>query len=323
MITYNHAPYIAQAIECVLAQKTNFPFELVIGEDCSTDGTREIVLEYAKRYPDIIRVITSEKNVGMIKNSIRTDDACKGKYIAWCEGDDYWHNSEKLQKQIDYLEKDHTSGLVCSDYNLHDTNNAKTIVKYREHSGRRIQTPNINDILAGNAEILTCTVVARKQLVTQIKNSDPYLHKNGNFKMGDTQLWAEISLISKIYCIDESLATHQILKESATQSSDFIKKQYFWLSNAEMCLYLCQKHKLPDKITKNHEKNWRCRSLQLAFIEKNFELAKIALNKYPTKISFNDRLWYLGTKYSIVRMLLNYLTKHLHLGLKNNSQKDA
>src|ERR1700690_2758382 len=103
MITYNHAPYITRAIEGVLQQKTTFPFELIIGEDCSTDGTREIVFAYQKKYPDIIRVITSDKNVGMNINGLRTIKAGKGKYIALCEGDDYWHNPEKLQKKVDFL----------------------------------------------------------------------------------------------------------------------------------------------------------------------------------------------------------------------------
>ncbi len=118
MITYNHEPYIRQAIEGVLSQKTNFPFELVIGEDCSTDGTREIVFDYAKRYPDIIHVITSEFNVGMKANGKRTFDACKGKYIAYCEGDDYWNRDDKLQKQVNYMESHPECGLVCSNYDV-------------------------------------------------------------------------------------------------------------------------------------------------------------------------------------------------------------
>ncbi len=104
-ITYNHRNYIVGAIESFLMQKTTFSFKIVIGEDCSTDGTKEIVLEYAKKYPDIIRVITSKKNVGAINNSIRTLNACKGKYIAICEGDDYWTDPLKLQKQVDFLEE--------------------------------------------------------------------------------------------------------------------------------------------------------------------------------------------------------------------------
>ena len=112
MITYNHAPFIAQAIEGVLQQKTTFPFELVIGEDCSTDNTREIVSEYHKKHPDIFRVIASDKNIGATRNSLRTLKACQGKYIAYCEGDDYWHHPYKLQKQVDYLESHQECGLV-------------------------------------------------------------------------------------------------------------------------------------------------------------------------------------------------------------------
>ena len=100
-ITYNNAPYIVHCIEGVLMQKTTFPFELVIGEDCSTDGTREIVFKYVEQYPDIIRVITSETNVGMKENFRRTFNAYHGEYIALCEGDDYWIDPLKLQKQYE------------------------------------------------------------------------------------------------------------------------------------------------------------------------------------------------------------------------------
>ena len=119
MVTYNHELYIAQAIEGVLQQETDFPFELVIGEDCSTDGTRKIVFNYQKKHPDIIRVITSDKNVGGRKNFFRTVKACRGKYLAFCEGDDYWHHSQKLQKQVDYMEAHPEVGLVHSDGERH------------------------------------------------------------------------------------------------------------------------------------------------------------------------------------------------------------
>ena len=104
-ITYNHAPYIRQCIEGVLMQKTTFPFELLIGEDCSTDGTRGIVLEYAQKYPEIIRMITSEFNVGAAENIKRTNNACRGEFVAFCEGDDCWIDPLKLQKQYEALNK--------------------------------------------------------------------------------------------------------------------------------------------------------------------------------------------------------------------------
>jgi Glycosyltransferases involved in cell wall biogenesis len=95
-ITYNHEPYIAQAIEGMLMQKTDLPIELIIGEDCSTNRTRELVVDYQKKHPDIIRESTSEKNVGMHKNGQRMGKACRGEYIALCEGDDYWIELLKL-----------------------------------------------------------------------------------------------------------------------------------------------------------------------------------------------------------------------------------
>jgi glycosyltransferase involved in cell wall biosynthesis len=104
MITYNHEQYIRQSIEAVLSQVTNFDFQLVIGEDNSTDSTKEICLVFAERYPDKIKLITASANVGMSKNFLRTYKACKGKYIAFCEGDDYWTDTNKLQKQVDFLE---------------------------------------------------------------------------------------------------------------------------------------------------------------------------------------------------------------------------
>lgn len=103
-LTYNHEKYISKAIDSFLIQKTDFTFEIVIGEDCSTDGTREIVFNYAKKYSDIINVVTSRENVGINENARRTVNACTGKYIAFCEGDDYWHDKYKLQKQVDFLE---------------------------------------------------------------------------------------------------------------------------------------------------------------------------------------------------------------------------
>jgi glycosyltransferase involved in cell wall biosynthesis len=88
-----------------LAQKTNFCFEYVIGDDCSTDDTGKIVKEYALKHPNIIKVIAQKNNVGAIENARRTRESCKGKYVAICEGDDYWIDEYKLQKQVNFLEE--------------------------------------------------------------------------------------------------------------------------------------------------------------------------------------------------------------------------
>ena len=101
---YNHEKYITQCLESVLKQKGDFQLEVIVGDDCSTDQTPRIIQEFRKRYPQIIQVLPVEKNLGISKNLERCLAACSGEYIAICEGDDYWTDEEKLQKQKDFLE---------------------------------------------------------------------------------------------------------------------------------------------------------------------------------------------------------------------------
>lgn len=107
MIAYNHSNYIERAIEGILMQKTNFPFKLFIGEDCSTDETRNICLRYKAKHPEKIELILNDKNIGMMANARNVYKACfaYGSYTAMCEGDDCWTDNLKLQKQVDFLEK--------------------------------------------------------------------------------------------------------------------------------------------------------------------------------------------------------------------------
>lgn len=105
VITYNHGKFIRECLEGIFMQETNFPFEVVIGEDCSTDETRLICEEFKARYPERVNLLTYDKNVGAQENARRTREACRGKYIAFCEGDDYWTDPLKLQKQTNFLEE--------------------------------------------------------------------------------------------------------------------------------------------------------------------------------------------------------------------------
>jgi hypothetical protein len=117
MITYQHAPYIRAALESVLMQQVEFPYEICIGEDGSTDGTRDICMEYAQKYPDRIRLFLRNRHnptrrkykVPFMLNTADTWDACRGKYIAMLEGDDYWTHPYKLRLQVASLESDPTA----------------------------------------------------------------------------------------------------------------------------------------------------------------------------------------------------------------------
>lgn len=119
--TYHHARFIRECLDGILMQQTSFPFEIVIGEDESTDGTREICIDYAKRFPDKIRLFLRDRSLSQYYengvfvcrfNGTWTRISCRGKYIALCEGDDYWTDPLKLQKQYDYLEA-HPDCVIC------------------------------------------------------------------------------------------------------------------------------------------------------------------------------------------------------------------
>ena len=111
-ITYNHEPYLRQALDGFLMQRTTFPVEIILAEDCSTDGTRAICEEYAKRYSKKIHYIVRDHNVGYNQNEYEAMQAARGKYIAFCEGDDYWTDADKLQRQVDFMEV-HPDYSVC------------------------------------------------------------------------------------------------------------------------------------------------------------------------------------------------------------------
>lgn len=113
-ITYNHEKYAEKALRSVCEQETDFPFEVVVGEDCSTDSTREILRRVAAEYPDKVRLLFREKNFGRpTLNVYNTTMECRGEYLAYLEGDDYWTDDRKLQKQVTFLEE-HPEYIACT-----------------------------------------------------------------------------------------------------------------------------------------------------------------------------------------------------------------
>lgn len=115
VVTYNQEKYIRQCLDSILMQKTNFDYEVVIGEDHGTDGTRAICEEYAEKYSQV-RLLPLTENLGIAGNWKRVLLECKGEYIAMCEGDDYWIDDLKLQKQVDRMETDSTLGYVFTKH---------------------------------------------------------------------------------------------------------------------------------------------------------------------------------------------------------------
>lgn len=134
MITYNHENFISDALDSILMQEVNFKYEIVIGEDCSTDGTRELIKSYQLKYPDIIIPIFYETNVGLHQNFINVMNKCRGKYIALCEGDDFWTDPCKLQKQVDFLEINEKFSMACNSSSEVDQHGTEFKIAKREES---------------------------------------------------------------------------------------------------------------------------------------------------------------------------------------------
>lgn len=164
MVTYNHERFIAQAVESVLRQEVDFDYEVVIGEDCSTDRTREIVLELQTEHPDKICVLLADKNMGGAANTIRTLRACCGEYIALLEGDDYWISSEKLRRQVEYM--DANPGCAFCFHNGYEITEGDNATKTLFHRGVMKERYSIDDLLDGNF-IRTCSVLFRAGLFTE------------------------------------------------------------------------------------------------------------------------------------------------------------
>lgn len=303
MITYNHRAFIERAIECVISQNTDYSFELVIGEDCSNDGTSEIVKKYAKIYPKLIKLVTSEKNVGMHANSLRTLKACSGKYIAYCEGDDYWHDPLKLQKQATFLENNQRYGLVFSDCNVWYEKSNITIYGFNKKQGFESEFDlDIETVIWGPPVRWTCSAMAKSELIKEIISKDPFLHTSGNFKMADLQVWVELAMLEKVRYIPAPLATYRVLNESASRTNDIIKLLRFYRSVCDVRLYLIEKYKLPSSFREKEMESWLDNTFRLALFEHNPVLAKAAKKKCKN-FTIKYRIFYAGAHCHLVYFL--------------------
>jgi glycosyltransferase involved in cell wall biosynthesis len=200
MITYNHEKFIAQAIESVLMQETSFPIDLVIGEDCSTDGTRQIVEHYARLRPDVVWPLLHERNVGMHANVQAVLATCRGEYIASLEGDDYWTSPRKLQTQAEFLDQ-HPDYSICGHRVMHVDQNRPEQPPYP--SPVRKETGYLEDILRRNY-LPTASVMYRAGLLTELP---AWLL---SLRQSDWPMWILLAQQGKIGFINEIMAVYRI-----------------------------------------------------------------------------------------------------------------
>ena len=222
-LVYNHEKYIAECLDSFLMQKTNFVYEILIHDDASTDETAKIVREYEKKFPDIIKPIYQTKN--QYSNGVRPSVSfqfprARGEYIAICEGDDYWTDPLKLQKQVNFLERNGDYGLVSTQRQNFYQKEGKLSVPVSEFT-KPFETYLFKDILI-ESKIATLTVLCRSNLMKEYIE----LYNSNKSKMGgfDYGIWLYFSYKMKIAILKDITAVYRVLPESASHSSDISKR---------------------------------------------------------------------------------------------------
>ncbi len=239
-LVYNHEPYLRDCLEGFVRQQTTFPFEAIVHDDASSDASQAIIREYAEKYPHIIKPILQTENQyskgkGVLSGILNA--ACRGKYVAYCEGDDYWTDPLKLQKQVDFLESHPDYSLCCTDFNI-----------YTQETGEMVKAPasrcgnlTVADLVENNT-IGTLTVLLRRSLMERYF-SDFYPHLP-SYPMGDYCMWIWMARQGSVYCLEDLTSVYRVQAESASHSRDAFRTYCFNRSALDIKLFFCREFRL-------------------------------------------------------------------------------
>jgi glycosyltransferase involved in cell wall biosynthesis len=228
LLTYNHQKYIAQAIESVLSQRTDFPIEIIIADDCSDDGTRNIIKSYAKKYPGLIRLILQKQNVGHPTNFYNLINEVKGQYFANLDGDDYWTNPFKLQRQVDFLET-HEDFVGCS-HNVQMVYTSGNKPPQLVNGENTLDTVTINDYASGRAYFHASSMVYRNIY----KGKLPEIILDNHCGCGDWFFGMLNLQAGKIKYLSEVMSVYRIHADGLWSKMSDVKQR---MTNAENALF--------------------------------------------------------------------------------------
>lgn len=295
-ITYNHEPFLRECFEGFLIQKTNFSFEILVHDDASSDGTRKIIEDYTAKYPDLFFPIYQKHNQyakgmrGIM--ALFNFPRARGKYIALCEGDDFWTDPYKLQKQVDFLENNNDYGLVYTNYIKLNSNNFE-LIKSKRFSG------NVFDKLIISNFIGTLTVCFRKDLLDKViglKINDQ------NFKMGDYPLWLAFASVTKFKYFTDSTSVYRVSPNTMSNQRNIIDRFNFEHSVYDVRFFFIEKYSV------KHSCKIKVDKLYILFLISNkVKFAAIKNNNYIKK----------GLRLYIYYLVIQFI----YLIFKNKSSK--
>lgn len=248
--TYNQADTIGRTLDSILSQKCDFRFEIIIGEDCSTDSTLNVCRTYADKYPDIIRLTANTDNKGLRDNYYDCILRCSGDYIADCAGDDYWIDPLKLQKQHDLLESNPDVTLVHTDWEFVDSSTGSTSPSDPLGEKKKFRKPVVHgtDLLLpvisheASPIVHLCTAMYRRSAVMQAYQADPYPFRHPGFPCEDIQLIAALAAQGDIAFLPDVTLRYTVGESSISNTPDPAKTFDFYYGAFELTCYLAEKY---------------------------------------------------------------------------------
>lgn len=313
--TYNQEKWIRQTLDSIIAQETQYTYEIIIGEDHGTDGTRAICQEYVDRAergewkeknPSLqsIRLMPSEENLGVVANSINCFLHSKGKYTMGCAGDDYWHNPQKLQLQVDFMEA-HPECVVChTDYD--ELNNQTGVIIHNVNKVRGIYPPQgriQKEILQGEGNITAVTACSRATVTRKYVPLEEFAKRR--FPREDWPAQLILAAHGDFMYIPVSTATYRVGQESITRMSNYEKIFECARKDKEMTEYIYSilPELGPFKDGPYFDNIGYHNAMLAAYRNNDYKAAhKYAkMDKYPSKATWMARTW---VTFKIYRMFL-------------------
>ena len=233
--TYNHEPYLADALEAILSQECDFGVEIIVGEDCSSDNTFGVCKSFAHQYPDKITLISSTENVGWRRNYRRCVESAKGKYIAFCDGDDYWSDKSRLAEQVALMEQNPNIGLC---YTLAERRDEKgdLLGYFPKGKGHTTLDTMLHDWCVEN-----CTTLARRDLVLDYYATEKPENRP-EWLTEDLPMWLYVVAHAKVAYIDKATAVHRVFPDSVSHSTSLAKRLAFCDSSSNIKLWFDERY---------------------------------------------------------------------------------
>ncbi len=254
--TYNQEDTIGRTLDSVLMQQCHVPYEIILGEDCSTDGTLEVCKRYAEQHPDTIHLIANATNKGVVKNYFDCILASHGRYIADCAGDDFWVDPQKLEKEVSVMEKHPDVTMVLTRWNWFDETSHQTKLCAPPPYGTGIiKGSNLLEHIITQTDMSVfhlCTSLYSAQVFRQAYNEHPFLFQNKEFPTEDIQVAFMMAQHGDLAYLPDVTLHYSTGKPSASLLENHERQYRFVKGVSELCFYLTETYNIHSQHIENY-----------------------------------------------------------------------